>query len=91
MCSEPTAWSRVLLDNQVISQLLGNSDFMEFDGSLPHSPKPATCLCPDPEQSNSHPISLTCILILSSHLLPGFPVVPYFPTSPQIPEVFSVF
>ena len=60
---------------------------MELEGSLPHSPESATCLCPEPEQSNSHLISLKCILILSSHLLPVSQAVPHFQVLPH-PHVY---
>jgi len=63
---------------------------MEFEVSLPLTPEPATCLCPEPEQSNLHLISLTCILILSSHLQAGFQVVPSFQVFPH-PHVYQKY
>ena len=49
---------------------------MEPECSLPHLQVPATCLCPEPDQSIPYPPHLTSwrsILILSSHLRLGLP------------------
>ena len=49
---------------------------MEPEGSLPHSPVPATCPYPVPARSSAHPPNPTswrAILILSFHLRLGLP------------------
>ena len=52
--------SRVLQENAVISQLVKNSlHFMEPDGSLPCSQQHVTCSCPEADQSNLVPHSIS--------------------------------
>jgi len=48
---------------------------MELDDPLPNSQAPATCPCPEPDQSSlyHHPTSLRPTLILSSHLRLSLP------------------
>ena len=48
-----TAWSTVLLEKPTGSQLVKNSpNFMEPEGSLPHSQMPTTCPYPEPAPSS---------------------------------------
>jgi hypothetical protein len=53
-----TPWSRVILEKLTGLQLVKSQDFMEPEGSLPHSQVPATCLYSEPVQSNPYPHSL---------------------------------
>ena len=69
--------SRVLLEKLTGSQLFNKFPaFYGTEGSLPHSPVPATCPYPQPVRSSPyplHPTSWRSILILSSHLRLGLP------------------
>jgi hypothetical protein len=72
----PTPWSRVLLEKPTIAHLLKN--FPTFHGtrsSLSCQQEPASGLHPEPEEPSphTHPISLTSIVTLSSHLRLGLP------------------
>ena len=51
-----TAWSRIHIEQLTGSQPVENFEvFMEQEGSLPHSQKPATCPYPEPPQSSPCP------------------------------------
>ena len=65
---------------------------MEPEGSLPHSQEPATCPCPEPDQSTSlpHPTSWRYILILSSHLRLALPSA-LFPSGFRIKTLYELF
>ena len=71
-----TPWSTVLLEKLTGPQLVKKSpNFLEPEGSLPHSQESGNCPYSEPHRSSPspHPTSCRPILILSSHLRLGLP------------------
>ena len=70
------AW---ILSQMKRSIKLNTQHFIELEGSLTFSQEQTTCPCPGPDQSSphTHPLFGISILILSSHLWPGLPMVSF--------------
>ena len=71
-----TTWSRGFpekLTDPLLSYSRNSPNFMETEGSLPHSQQPATCIYPKADRSSPcpHPNSRTSTSILSPYLSLG--------------------
>jgi hypothetical protein len=71
--------NEVHIDRLIVTQIMRNSScFMEPEGSLTRLQEITIVAVPKPRESNPHTISISFILILSTHLCLAFQVVSNF-------------